>query len=157
MKAIEEAADIAAELVPAARTSRALAYAIAAVAAVAIAGAIFWWFFIHPRQLAADAAQSKVDGVLGTAAANIAAEAIPQINEAARQKAAIDDLVLKGEADVRAASDAGTSIGGVSDAVRRSDCVSGAYPDDPACLALHEDPAGLGPARSDPGGAAQPD
>lgn len=157
MKPLEEAADLVADVIPQARTARWIAYAIAIGIAALLLGLLFWWIFIHPRQLAHDAAQGKVDATLGTAAATIATEAIPQINDATRQKVEVDVRVQKDQADVRAAPDAGVEIRGVSDAVRRADCMYDDVARDPACQSLHEDPAGLRPAGSDTVGADRAD
>lgn len=157
MKALEEAADLVADVVPAARGARWIGYAIAIAVAALLIGLIFWWFFIHPQQLARDAGQAKVDASLGTAAGAIATKAIPQINDATRQKVEVDVRIQKDQADVRAAPDADTEIRGVSDAVRRADCMYDFVARDPACQPVHEDPAGLGPAGSNAIGGDQPD
>lgn len=154
--AIDEAATIVADVVPAARGAKWIAYAILAVIAAIVAGSLIWWFFIHPRQLVQQAGQAKVDAKLGTATGTIATEAIPQINDATRQKVDVDISVQKGQIDVRAAPDAGTNIRGVSDGVLRDLCMQPAYAADPACVAVHEDPAGVGPAGPDPAGTGQP-
>jgi hypothetical protein len=154
--AIDEAATIVADVVPAARGAKWIAYAILGLVAALAIGFLIWWFFIHPRQLAQQAGQAKVDAKLGTATGNIATEAIPQINDATRQKVDVDISVQKGQIDVRAAPDAGTNIRGVSDGVLRNLCVQPAYAADPACVAVHEDPAGVGAIGPDPAGAGQP-
>lgn len=153
--ALEDAERVVAMAVPAARGAKWLGNAILGAVAALAAGFLLWWFFIHPRQLAAQAGQARVDAKLGTASGNIATAAIPQINDAARQKVAVDISVQKGQIDVRAAPDAGTTIRGVSDGVLRNLCVQRAYATDPACLALHEDPAGVGAAGSNAAGAGQ--
>lgn len=153
---LNDAEGVVAMVVPAARGARWIGYAILASVATLAAGLLIWWFFIHPRQLARQAGQAKVDATLGTATGNITTGAIPQINDAARQKVAVDISVQKGQIDVRAAPDAGTTIRGVSDGVLRNLCVQRAYAADPACVALHEDPAGVGAAGSDAAGAGQP-
>lgn len=141
---IERAAEAA---VPGLRGARLAFYVAIVLAGLLLAGLVWWAVFIRPAMLAADAAQGKVDGKLGTAAASIAAEAIPQINDANRQKVDVDIHVQKDQADVRSAPDAGTEIRGVSDAVLRSVCLHNEAAADSACLALHEDPAVVGPAR----------
>ncbi|MDH7973676.1 hypothetical protein QH494_15905 [Sphingomonas sp. AR_OL41] len=150
----EQAVEVA---VPAARGAKVAVYAIGGLIVAILLAFAFWWFFIHPGQLRQAAAQGKVDGKLGTAAATITTEAIPQINDATRQKVEVDVQVQKGQIDVRAAPDAGTNIRGVSDGVLRNLCVQRAYAADRACLALHEDPAVVGPAGRDGAGTSQPD
>lgn len=157
MKPLEEAADLVANVVPAARSARWIAYAIAIGVGALLLGLVFWWFFIHPQQLAREAGQAKVDATLGTAAGDIATRAIPQINEATRQKVEVDVRIQKDQADVRKAPDAGVEIRGVSDAVRRANCLYDLNAADPACQSVHEDPAGIGPARPDAGTGRQPD
>jgi len=155
-EALGNAEAIVATVVPQARTAKWIGYAILGLIATAVAGFLIWWFFLHPRQLAQQAGQARVDAKLGTATGTIATEAIPQINAATRQKVDVDISVQKGQIDVRAAPDAGTSIRGVSDGVLRNLCVQPAYATDPACVAMHEDPAGVGAVGRDAPGAGQP-
>jgi hypothetical protein len=143
--------------VPGLRSAKVAIYAIGGLIVAGLLGFAFWWFFIHPRQLAQQAGQAKVDARLGTAKGDIATRAIPQINDAARQKVEVDVQVSKGTIDVRTASDAHVGVGGVSDAARRNICLYDLYAADPACIALHEDPAGVGPAGRDGGGTRRPD
>ena len=127
------------------------------VVAVAI-GAAFWWILIRPGQMAAKVGQAKVDASLGQATGDIATGAIPQINDAARQKVEVDVQVQKGQIDVRQAPDAGVAVHGVADALRRNLCLyDDLYRADPGCQPVHEDPAGVGPAGSDAGGATGAD
>jgi hypothetical protein len=144
-------------IVPTARGYRVAVQIVLALIAAGAVAFIIWWMFVHPRELKQQLGQAKVDGALGAATGNITAAAIPQINDATRQKVEVDVQVQKGQIDVRAAPDAGTNIRGVSDGVLRNLCVQRAYAADPACLPLHEDPAGVGPAGRDAAGIRQPD
>ena len=119
--------------------------AIVVVALVAFAG---WWIFVRPVTAHREAAQAKTDAKLDRTTADIATQAIPIVNDAARQRVEVDVHVSKGTADVRAAPDASVEVRGVSDALRRNLCLSGAYAADPACQPVRQDPAGVGTARA---------
>jgi len=133
--------------VPQARFARIAAWAIVAIVAIGIVGFAMWWLFLRPIEAQRAAAQAKVDAQLGTATGAAATHAIPIITDAGRQKVEVDVKVSKGTADVRAAPDAGVEVRGVSDALRRNLCLYDVYAADHACQSLHEDPAGIGPAR----------
>jgi hypothetical protein len=140
---------------------RGVRWAVLALAALLIVLAIgvgFWWFFLRPAEMAVKVDQAKTDATLGRAAGDIATGAIPQINDAARQKVEVDVQLQKGQIDVRSAPDAGVAVGGVAAALRRNLCLyDDLYRADPGCQPLHEDPAGVGPAGSDTGGATGAD
>jgi hypothetical protein len=156
-KVLGDAEGLVEVAVPAARGWKIAIYAAGALILAGLLAFIIWWVFIHPGQQRQAVAQAQANGKLATSSADITAAAIPQINDATRQKVEVDVQVQKGQIDVRTAPDAGTNIRGVSDGVLRNLCVQRAYATDPACLPLHEDPAGVGPAGRDGAGTSQPD
>ena len=158
MKLVDDLERVAETAVPALRGGRiGLWIAGCVLAALAIAFAV-WWVFIHPGEMAANVGQANVDAGLGKATGTIATEAIPQINEANRQKVEVDVRVQKGMIDVRSAPDAAVKVGGVSDALRRNLCLhEDLYAADPDCIALHQDPTRVGAAGADAGRAAGAD
>jgi hypothetical protein len=154
MNMLSEAEHLAEDALPQVRAARWVFRVIFGVAVAVAIGAAFWWILIRPGQMAVKVAQSKVDASLAQASGDIATGAIPQINDATRQKVEVDVQVQKGQIDVRSAPDAGVAVGGVSAALRRNLCLyDDLYRADPACQPVHEDPAGVGPAGSDAGRA----
>ncbi len=152
---IEQLAEVA---VPQVRAASWVFRVIIAVAVVVAIGGAFWWVFVRPAHLQQSAAQSKVEATMGNAPGDIATKALPVVNEAARQRVEVDVQVQKGTIDVRSQPDAATGIAGVSAAVLRGNCVhDDLYGADSACEPVHEDSAGLGPARPDTGRTAHPD
>jgi hypothetical protein len=158
MNMLSEAEQLAEDALPQVRAANWVFRVIFALAVAGAIGAAFWWVAIRPGQMAAKVGQAKVDASLGQATGDIATAAIPQINDATRQKVEVDVQVQKGQIDVRQAPDAGVAVHGVADALRRNLCLyDDLYRADPGCQPVHEDPAGVGPAGSDAGGTAHPD
>lgn len=151
-------AESAVELaVPGLRGARLAIYAIGGLIVAAALGFAFWWVFVHPGQQRRAVEQAKFNGKLATSTADITAAAIPQINDATTRKVVVDVQVQKGQIDVRAASDANIVVSASADASRHNICLYDLYAADPACIALHEDPAHLGAAGRHVGRASQPD
>lgn len=158
MNMLSEAEQLAEHALPQVRVANWIFRVIFALAVAGAIGAAFWWIVIRPGQMAAKVGQSRVDASLGQATGDIATGAIPQINDAARQKVEVDVQIEKGQIDVRQAPDAGVAVHGVADALRRHLCLyDDLYRADPSCQPVHEDPAGVGPAGSDAGRTAHPD
>ena len=158
MNMLSEAEQLAEDALPQVRAANWVFRVIFALAVAGAIGAAFWWVAIRPGQMAAKVGQAKVDASLGQATGDIATAAIPQINDATRQKVEVDVQVQKGQIDVRQAPDAGVAVHGVADALRRNLCLyDDLYRADPGCQPVHEDPAGVGPAGSNAGGTAHPD
>lgn len=135
-------------------------YAITALVALGLIWVAVDWLIMRPIRANSQAAQSKVDATLGTATGKIATDAIPQINEAARQKVEVDIRIQKGQIDVRSQADAGASLTGVSDAVLRSVClldVQRAPGADGTKQPVRVDPACERVAGRDTGGGQEPD
>ncbi|MES1997487.1 MAG: hypothetical protein V4522_08265 [Pseudomonadota bacterium] len=155
---LSEAEQLAEDALPQVRAANWVFRVIFALAVAGAIGAAFWWVAIRPGQMAAKVGQAKVDASLGQATGDIATAAIPQINDATRQKVEVDVQVQKGQIDVRQAPDAGVAVHGVADALRRNLCLyDDLYRADPGCQPVHEDPDGVGPAGSNAGGTAHPD
>ncbi|MDR6847192.1 MULTISPECIES: hypothetical protein [unclassified Sphingomonas] len=158
MNMLSEAEQLAEDALPQVRAANWVFRVIFALAVAGAIGAAFWWVAIRPGQMAAKVGQAKVDASLGQATGDIATAAIPQINDATRQKVEVDVQVQKGQIDVRQAPDAGVAVHGVADALRRNLCLyDDLYRADPGCQPVHEDPDGVGPAGSNAGGTAHPD
>lgn len=158
MTTLTEIERVAETAVPQLRVARWAIVAIVAVLGAAALCVAFWWMFIRPGQMAVQVDQSKVDASLGQAVGTITTGAIPQINDAARQKVEVDIQVQKGQIDVRQAPDAGVAVHGVSDALRRNLCLYyDLYRADPDCQPVHQDSVGIGPAGPDTGRAADAD
>jgi 4-amino-4-deoxy-L-arabinose transferase-like glycosyltransferase len=154
MNMLSEAEQLAEDALPQVRAANWVFRVIFALAVAGAIGAAFWC----PGQMAAKVGQAKVDASLGQATGDIATAAIPQINDATRQKVEVDVQVQKGQIDVRQAPDAGVAVHGVADALRRNLCLyDDLYRADPGCQPVHEDPDGVGPAGSNAGGTAHPD
>jgi len=155
LQAAEQAAETA---LPALRGARWVLIGAAVLIALVGAGAAFWALFLRPIEDRTRVEQGKVDTRLSGAAADIATKAIPVITETERRRVEIDVAVQRGTIDVHQAADAATPIAGVSDAVRRGNCMLPAlYHADGACAAVRADRQGVGPAGRDAGGAAGPD
>ncbi len=155
LKTARRAAETAA---PALKLGRWAMYAITALVALGLVWVAVDWLIMRPIRANGQAAQSKVDATLGTATGKIATDAIPQINEAARQKVEVEVRVQKGQIDVRSQADAGASLNGVSDAVLRSVCLLDRAPvADGAEQPVHVDPACERVAGRDAGGGQEPD
>jgi len=157
LKAARRAAETAA---PSLKVGRWTINAINAIVALGLIWVAVDWLIMRPIRADSQAAQSKVDGTLGTATGKIATDAIPQINDAARQKVEVEVRVQKGQIDVRSQADAGASLTGVSDAVLRSVClldVQRAPGADGTEQPVHVDPACERVAGRDAGGGQEPD
>ena len=144
--------------VPALKGARWGVYAIGGFIALCGLLAAIWWVVIRPVTSEQKAAQAGVNAKLGTATGQIAVDAIPQINEATRQKVEVQVRVQKGIIDVRQQPDASTSIAGVSDAVLRAVCLPDDAPDAHRTeQPVHVDPACQRLAGADAKGASIPD
>lgn len=158
MSLIEQARGAAEAVVPPLRLERGAAYVIAGLIALGLAWALFWWLFLRPIEDRTRAEQGKVDSKLANATGDIAAKSIPIITETERRRVEIDVAVQKGTINVRQAADAAAPIAGVSDAVRRGNCLLPAlYHADSACVAVRADREGIGPPGPDAGSAAGTD
>lgn len=158
MNILSEAEQLAEDALPQVRAANWVFRVIFGLAIAGAIGAAFWWIVIRPGEMAVKVGQSRVDASLGQATGDIATGAIPQINDATRQKVEVDVQVQKGQIDVRQAPDAGVAVHGVADALRRNLCLyDDLYRADPGCQPVHEDPAGVGPAGSNAGGATGTD
>ncbi|MFM9829720.1 MAG: hypothetical protein ACKVOB_13425 [Sphingomonas sp.] len=155
LKSARRAAETAA---PALKLGRLAMYAITVVVGLGLIWVAVDWLIMRPIRANSQAAQSKVDATLGAATGKIATDAIPQINEANRQKVEVDVLIQKGQIDVRSQADAGASLNGVSDAVLRSVCLLDRAPGaDGTEQPVHVDPACERFAGRDSGGGQEPD
>ncbi|MDA1813290.1 hypothetical protein PDK10_27055, partial [Bacillus cereus] len=105
MNMLSEAEQLAEDALPQVRAANWVFRVIFALAVAGAIGAAFWWVAIRPGQMAAKVGQAKVDASLGQATGDIATAAIPQLNDATRQKVEVDVQVQKGQIDVRQAPD----------------------------------------------------
>jgi hypothetical protein len=158
MSIVDDATAVVETAVPQMRAARWGLYVAGFLLTIGAVVLVVWWLVLRPIEVTRQAEQAKVDGKLGTAAGQVATQAIPAINEATRQKVQIDLSVQKGTIDVRQATDAATSVAGVSAAVVHGNCMlPSLYRADDACKSVPEDRDGIGPAGPDAGSATQSD
>lgn len=138
--------------VPQARAAKWIGYAILAVVALALAGAIFWWFFVRPANLAHNAAQSRADASMAQAGQAAATNAVQVQVLHDKEIRTIETVVTKGEANVHAAAGADASSPAVAAAMHDALCMSASYQSEPDCAALRRDRGSLGAAGPDAGG-----
>jgi hypothetical protein len=112
------------------------------LAFVAVA-ALAWFVLIRPGQLRDQAAETKADSTVASAAPAIARETLKEVERFNETRIEIRDRVVAGNASIGAAAGASVAIPADVDAAgRRALCMHPLYRDDPGCPAVSELRAG---------------
>lgn len=155
---IEDAAELTVKAgvasAPQIQSAKIVIVAIAGAILALILGAAFYWFFIRPENLAADAAKSHGGEVVAQHGTIAATKALAIVDDTRQQHAATDAATERNDHAIKQAADAATPVPGVAGALHDALCLRAAYQHEPDCVALSGAPGRDASARPDAGGDA---
>lgn len=138
--------------VPQIRQAKIVIAAIGLAIGALLLGALFYWFFIRPQNLAADAAKSKGEAAIARHTAAAGETALKIVDDTRQAHAAVDATTERNDHAIKSAVGADTPIPGVARALHDALCMRRAYQSEPDCVAMRPAPRGDASPRADAGG-----